>query len=78
MEILARHYDRSNVKKRSAEATARTYAKKKRDESIIDLESLSNQEDSKTAKQVKVTTIATNRRRSAARQIKVVKVKQDA
>jgi hypothetical protein len=78
LEILARHYDRSNVKKRSAEATARTYAKKKRDESIIDLDSLSNQEDSKPAKQVKVTTVATNRRRSTAKQTKAVKVKQDA
>ena len=78
LEILARHYDRSNVKKRSAEATARTYAKKKRDESIIDLDSLSNQEDSKPAKQVKLTTVATNRRRSTAKQTKAVKVKQDA
>ena len=69
LEILARHYDRSNVKKRSAEATARTYAKKKRDESVIDLESLSNQEDSKPARQVKVTTVATKRRRSTAKQI---------
>ena len=67
LEILARHYSRSNVKNRSAEATARTYAQKKRDESIIDLETLSNQEDSKPAKQVKVTTVATNRRRSAAK-----------
>ena len=78
LEILARHYDRSNVKKRSAEATARTCAKKKRDESIIDLDSLSNQEESKPAKQVKVTTVATNRRRSTVKQTKAVKVKQDA
>ena len=78
LEILARHYDRSNGKKRSAEATARTYAKKKRDESIIDLESLSNQEDSKPTRQVKVTTVATNRRRSTAKPTMAVNMKQDA
>ena len=42
------------------------------------LDSLSNQEDSKPAKRVKVTTVATNRRRSTAKQTKAVKVKQDA
>jgi len=60
LEILVRHYDRSNVKKRSAEATARTYAKKKRDESIVDLQNLNINEDSDKAKsRVKVTTVAT-------------------
>ena len=40
LEILVRHYDRSNVKRRSAEATARSYAKKKKDDTSIDLELL--------------------------------------
>ena len=40
LEILNRHYDRSDVKKRRAEATARTYSKKAAAKNIIDLEKL--------------------------------------
>ena len=36
-EILVCHCDRSKIKKRSAEATARTYAKKKQNDKSIDL-----------------------------------------
>ena len=35
LEILVRHYDRCDIKKRSAEATASTYAKKKQDDKCI-------------------------------------------
>jgi hypothetical protein len=38
LEVLQRHYDRSDVKKRKAEATARTIGKKKPAKLSIDLE----------------------------------------
>ena len=38
LEVLQRHYDRSDVKKRKAEATARTIGKKKAKKMSIDLE----------------------------------------
>ena len=40
LEVLQRHYDRSDVKKRKAEATARTIGKKKVKKKAIDLETL--------------------------------------
>ena len=40
LEILIRHYDRSDVKKRKAEATARTYAKTVKRPKAVDLENL--------------------------------------
>ena len=43
LEILIRHYDRSDVKKRRAEATARTYARKVSNERKVDLEKLGSQ-----------------------------------
>ena len=72
LEILVRHYDRSNIKKRSAEATARTYAKKKQDDKTVDLQNLSSKEDSKTSlPKMKVVTVAT--KRSASSKAKVTK-----
>jgi hypothetical protein len=72
LEILVRHYDRSNIKKRSAEATARTYAKKKQDDKTVDLQNLSSKEDSKTSlPRMKVVTVAT--KRSASSKAKVAK-----
>ena len=43
LEILIRHYDRSDVKKRRSEATARTYARKLSDKRRVDLENLGSQ-----------------------------------
>ena len=40
LELLHRHYDRSDVRKRSAEAVKRTYAKKQKRPNAIDLENL--------------------------------------
>ena len=40
LELLHRHYDRSDVRKRSAEAVQRTYAKTKKRPNAIDLENL--------------------------------------
>jgi len=46
LEILIRHYDRSDVKKRRAEATARTYSRKRSQQREIDLNKLDSQNSS--------------------------------
>ena len=40
LEVLQRHYDRSDVKKRKAEATQRTYGRKQKKDNYIDLDNL--------------------------------------
>ena len=40
IEVLNRHYDKSDLRKRRSEATARTYSKKAAAKNIIDLEKL--------------------------------------
>ena len=42
LELLHRHYDRSDVLKRRVEATARTYSKTERRPSAVDLENLAS------------------------------------
>ena len=42
LELLHRHYDRSDVLKRRAEATARTYSKTERRPNAVDLENLAS------------------------------------
>lgn len=66
LEILVRHYDRSNVKRRSAEATARSYAKKKKDDTSIDLESLGFK-IKKTQLETKVIVISDTSKRAASK-----------
>ena len=46
LEILIRHYDRSDVKKRRSEATARTYSRKRSQQKEIDLNNLDSQNSS--------------------------------
>jgi site-specific recombinase XerD len=66
LEILVRHYDRSNVKRRSAEATARSYAKQKKNDKSIDLESL-GEVVGKPQQHQRVTVISDNNKRAAGR-----------
>ena len=51
LEVLNRHYDRSQIKMRRAEATARTYGNKQDNLRRVDLTNLSDQseDDKKTA-----------------------------
>lgn len=57
LEILSRHYDRSQIKSRRAEATARTYAKEKESLERVDLENLpvAKEQAQITAKRIIVT-----------------------
>jgi hypothetical protein len=67
LETLNRHYDRSDVKKRRAEATARTYGKPEQDTKRVDLEKLPKEDKStkKPSQRTRVVTVARNSRSRA-------------
>jgi hypothetical protein len=67
LETLNRHYDRSDVKKRRAEATARTYGKPEQDTKRVDLEKLPKEDKStkKPRQRTRVVTVARNSRSRA-------------
>jgi integrase len=58
LEMLQRHYDRSDVRKRKAEATQRTIGKKKRAKVSVDLESVDEWGDDAVSGKISAASIA--------------------
>ena len=56
--MLQRHYDRSDVRKRKAEATQRTIGKKKRAKVSVDLESVDEWGDDAVSGKISAASIA--------------------
>ena len=58
LEVLQRHYDRSDVRKRKAEATERTIGKRKKTKVSVDLENVDSWSDDAITGKISAASIA--------------------